>query len=207
MHFHDRRDAGRRLARRLAEHRGAADTVVVALPRGGVAVGAEIAAALALPLDIVVPRKIADPRDPEYARGALAEDGAVVWGAEGLPSGTWVDRVIADERAESARRLATYRVGRPPRSFAGKTLIVTDDGVATGLTMEAALRTLAEHRPRRIILAVPHGARDSLDRLRRLVEQEVVLDVPEPYGSVGSFYDEFPQVTDDEVVALLRPRP
>ncbi len=204
MPFRDRIEAGRRLAAALTSYRDGPAVVVVALPRGGVAVGAEVARSLRLPLDIVVTRKIASPEDPEYAVGALTEEGTVVWGPDGEPKAAWVPKIVAAERAEAERRLRTYRRGLPTRDFAGKTLLVVDDGVATGLTMEAALRALRTMRPTRLVLAVPHGARDSLERLRPLADEVVALETPEWYGSVGSLYGSFPQVSDDEVVALLK---
>jgi predicted phosphoribosyltransferase len=203
MAFRDRKEAGAKLAEALAEYRGAADAIVVALPRGGVEVGAEIARALRLPLDIVVPRKIANPEEPEYALGALTEDGLPVWGSGGEPRGRWVSSVIQAERKESLRRLRRYRRGRGERSFHHKTVIVVDDGVATGLTMEAAIRTIRDMGAQTIILAVPHGAWDSLDRLRSQVDRLISLEAPLFYGSVGSFYQDFPQVSDEEVIALM----
>ncbi|TAL20677.1 phosphoribosyl transferase [Patescibacteria group bacterium] len=203
MIFRNRIEAGQRLAESLKDYREFKDTLVVALPRGGVVVGREVARALGLPLDIVVPRKIASPESPEYALGALAEDGEVVWGPEGRPEASWVERVIDEERREAARRLKLYRQKLPPRIFNGKNLIVVDDGVATGLTMAAALKTLRKEGPRRLILAVPHGARDSLQKLESLADETVVLETPIFYASVGSFYEEFPQIEDEEVIKLL----
>lgn len=207
MSFHDRAQAGAALAAALKKYRGDETAVIVALPRGGVVVGAAIARELNLALDLVVPRKIAHPSNPEYAYGAIAEDGSVVWGEEGRQDGEWVSRVIAEEKRESERRLRLYRGQLPPRDFAGKTLIIVDDGVATGLTMEAAIKTAASMAPARVVVAVPHGARESLTRLRSLVDELVVLESPAYYGSVGSFYQDFPQVSDQEVIAYLIPKP
>jgi predicted phosphoribosyltransferase len=208
MRFVDRADAGRRLARALAEYRGR-DPVVLALPRGGVPVAAEIAAALAAPLDVVLARKIGVPSHPELAMGALVDgDTPVVVRNEAVIRAARVDdrafeaaRTRALAEAESARRRL---VGDRPRAeIAGRAAIVVDDGVATGATALAALKALRLMKPKTLTLAVPVAAADSLAALKREVDELVCLEAPEHFGAVSMFYADFRQVEDDEVVALL----
>lgn len=207
MRFRDRRDAGRRLAEALARRYGEVDGIVYALPRGGVVLGAEIAARLGAPLDLIIARKLGHPHNPEYAIGAVTEDGEVVANPRetaALPR-DWLERRIESERQEAQRRHAVYLGGRPRFSPAGKTAIVVDDGIATGLTMQAAIRALQRQDPARIVVAVPVVPPDTAARLEREVDDLVALDIPDDYlGAVGAYYDEFPQVSDSEVVALLR---
>lgn len=207
MMFRDRVDAGRKLAEALERYRGAKDAIVIALPRGGVVVGAEVATALDLPLDIVVPRKIGAPGNPEYAIGAITESGDPAWDQQAVSltdaSEEYLAATVAKERAEAQRRLMTYRGDRPPRDVKGKTVLLVDDGIATGATMRAAIQTLRSEGARRIVLAVPVAAADSIAALRSEVDDIVVLHAPQWFGAVGAFYDTFEQTTDDEVTALL----
>lgn len=207
MTFRDRVDAGRKLAAALEQYRSASDVVVIALPRGGVVVGAEVARELKLPLDIVVPRKIGAPGNPEYAIGAITESGEPVWDQQAVSltdaSEGYLAATVATERTEAQRRLTTYRGDRSPRDLKGKTVILVDDGIATGLTMRAAIATIRGEGASRIVLAVPVAAADSIAKLRREVNDVVCLHAPEWFGAVGAFYDVFEQTTDDEVIALL----
>lgn len=210
MTFRDRVDAGRKLAAALEQYRSASDAIVIALPRGGVVVGAEVAQALSLPLDIVIPRKIGAPGNPEYAIGAIAESGDPVWDHQAISltdaSEEYLAKVVAKERAEAQRRLTTYRGDRPPRTLRGKTIILVDDGIATGLTMRAAIATIRSEGASRIVLAVPVAAADSIAKLRddlRLSDEIIVLHAPQWFGAVGAFYDMFEQTTDEEVITLL----
>jgi predicted phosphoribosyltransferase len=204
--FGDRRDAGRRLAELLLplaeEH-----PVVVALPRGGVPVGREVADALGAPLEILSVRKLGAPHNPEYGIGAIAEDGTRVFDPEALAvlgiSGGVLDAIVARETAELRRRVSAYRAGQPPLSVAGQTAIVVDDGVATGVTDTAALRALRRMGPRRLILAVPVCAPDSAARLRDEADEVVCLAEPVRLYGVGQWYRDFSQVTDAEVIAAL----
>ncbi len=208
MQFADRADAGRRLARALADYRDR-DPVVLALPRGGVPVAAEIAAALAAPLDVVLARKIGVPSQPELAMGALVDgDKPVVVRNEAVIRAARVDdrafeaaRTRALAEAEHARRRL---VGDRPRAeIAGRAAIVVDDGVATGATALAALKALRLMKPKTLTLAVPVAAADSLAALKREVDDLVCLAAPADFGAVSMFYADFRQVEDDEVVALL----
>lgn len=207
MTFRDRVDAGRKLAAALERYRDAKDAIVIALPRGGVVVGAEVARELKLPLDIVVPRKIGAPGNPEYAIGAITESGDPVWDQQAVSltdaSEKFLAAAVATERTEAQRRLTTYRGDQSPRDLKGKTVILVDDGIATGLTMRAAIATIRCEGASRIVLTVPVAAADSIAKLRREVDEVVCLHAPQWFGAVGAFYDAFEQTTDDEVVALL----
>ncbi len=208
MRFKDRADAGRRLAAALAAYLKA-DAVVVALPRGGVVLGAEVAKALSLPLDLVIPRKIGHPRQPEYAIAAVAECGELASNADevGRVDPDWFRAEVERQRQEARRRRQIYLGGRPAPALTGKTAIVVDDGIATGLTMFAALRDIRRAGAARIVVAIPAAPGETVARLKREVDEVVVLAGDDYYlGAVGAYYDDFPQVSDVEVVALLRHR-
>lgn len=206
MTFIDRHDAGKRLARRLSRFARRTDAVVVALPRGGVIIGREVADALRLPLDVVVTRKIGAEENPEYAIGAIGETGDAVWNErerrEADPS--YLEAEVARQRKEAARRLAKYRAGLPPRAFAGKTVLLVDDGVATGYTMRAAIAWLRHERPAAIVVAVPVCPPDSLAIIAAEADEAVTLEAPAAFDAIGRFYQEFTQVGDDAVIASLR---
>lgn len=205
MRFKDRAEAGRRLAAALAEHVDGPG-VVYPLPRGGVVLGVEIAAALRLPLDLIIPRKIGHPYSPEYGIAAVVESGELVKNEAEVArvDPAWFERAVEHERAEARRRRELYLRGRAPVPVEGKTAILVDDGIATGLTMEAAIREAKRLRPRRTVVAVPVAPADTVQRIGREVDAFVALDIPEFYlGAVGAYYDHFPQLTDDEVIALL----
>jgi putative phosphoribosyl transferase len=209
--FVDRHDAGRRLGERLARERLAAPVVVLALPRGGVPVGADVAAALGAELDVFLVRKLGAPFNSELAVGAIASGGVTVYN-EGLLRQLGLDEadlesVRARELAELERRERVYRGGRPPPELRGKTAVLVDDGIATGATMEAAARAVRSLHPAEVVIAVPTAAVDSVIRLEQVADRVVALSTPEPYMSVGSWYEFFPQLSDDDVVSLLAGRP
>ncbi|HEX7045813.1 MAG TPA: phosphoribosyltransferase family protein [Burkholderiales bacterium] len=207
MRFKDRTDAGRQLAELLAGRYADIDGIVYALPRGGVVLGVEIARRLGLPLDLIIARKIGHPHNPEYAIGAVTEQGELVMNPREIESvrREWLAREIENERREAERRHAVYLGGRTPLSAAGRTAILVDDGVATGLTMQAAIRAVQRQNPARVVVAVPVVPADTAARLEREVDEVVALDVATDYfGAVGAYYDDFPQVTDSEVIGLLR---
>jgi predicted phosphoribosyltransferase len=204
--FADRSDAGRRLAARLlplADQR----PLVLGLARGGVPVAAEVAALLGVPLEILLVRKLGAPHNPEYGIGAIAEGDTKVFDQEALAlleiSGGELARIVAREQAELRRRVEAYRGGREPASPHNRTVIVVDDGVATGVTDTAALREVRRRRPRNLILAVPVCPPDSLARLRDEADEVVCLVAPPRLQGVGQWYSDFGQVSDAEVIAAL----
>ncbi|MBP0448328.1 phosphoribosyltransferase [Kitasatospora sp. RG8] len=204
--FTDRTDAGRRLAARLGHLRGPG-TVVVALPRGGVPVAAEVAAALGAPLDICVIRKLGVPYQPELGMGAIGEDGVRVLNDQvmrvaGVGAGQLAE-VERAERAELERRARRYRGDRPPADLRGRTVVVVDDGVATGSTARAACRIVKARGAARVVLAVPVAPRDWTDRLSDVADELVCVSTPSPFFAIGEFYRDFSQTGDDEVLRLL----
>ncbi|MGH6811290.1 MAG: phosphoribosyltransferase [Methylocella sp.] len=208
MSFKNRSAAGRGLATALAQYKERLP-IVLALPRGGVPVAAEVAAALGAPLDLILVRKIGVPAQPELAMGAVADGAApiVVRNAEIIQrSGvteTEFNAVRDAELAEIERRRRRYLGARARADVAGRTIIVIDDGIATGATMRTALRAVRARAPRELVLAVPVAAKDTLDELRNESDSIVCLDSPTWLEAVGFFYDDFRQVTDAEVIATL----
>jgi putative phosphoribosyl transferase len=206
--FDDRYDAGRRLAVALAGYRGR-EPVVLALPRGGVPVGFEVAKALQAPLDVLLVRKIGAPGQPELGLGAVVDgsDPQVVLTpsvvAAVAPQPGYIETETKRQLVEIERRRRHYTAGRPPPSPSGRTVIVVDDGIATGGTVRAALRGLARTDPARLILAVPVAPADSLAELEPECDDIVCLTTPEPFYAVGQHYRDFTQTGDEEVVRLL----
>jgi putative phosphoribosyl transferase len=205
--FTDRRDAGRRLGAALAHLRGT-DLLVVGLPRGGVVVAYEVARVLDAPLDVVVVRKLGAPFQPELAIGAIGEDGVVLVDAQmaarcGLDD-AGIDALVARELAELERRSRRFRGDAEPLAVAGRSVVLVDDGIATGATAQAAARVLRQRGTARISLAVPVGPRDVHARFAAVVDEVVCLECPVLFGAVGEAYDDFTQTSDAEVVELLR---
>jgi predicted phosphoribosyltransferase len=203
--FLDRIDAGKKLAHALVAYKQQ-PVVVYGLPRGGVVVAAEIARFLEAPLDIIVVRKIGHEYRPEYAVGAITEDGFIVTNpneAASLdPQG--VERAAAAELKEAQRRRRVFLGDRNPVSVRDRTAIIVDDGLATGLTMLAAIHEMRKRYPKRIVVAVPIAAIETVERLRPEVDELVAFQVPQGwFGAIGEFYENFEQVSDDEVVALM----
>lgn len=206
LHFADRHDAGVRLAKALARYDGE-DAVIYALPRGGAVLGAEVAAQLELPLELVIPRKIGHPENPEYAVCAVTEEGELVCNEEESTKldPKWLEAAAKREVAEAKRRRATYDGARIPAT--GKVAIIVDDGIATGLTMRAAIRSLRRELPSEIIAAAPIAPHDVVEYLRGEADDVIVLDDSEPFqGAIGAYYRSFPQVTDDEVIHIMKSR-
>jgi erythromycin esterase-like protein/adenine/guanine phosphoribosyltransferase-like PRPP-binding protein len=207
MRFRDRSEAGRQLGVRLARYANRSDVVVLALPRGGVPVAFEVARHLHAPLDVFLVRKLGVPGHPELAMGAVAEGGVEVLSDDlihelGIPQ-SLVQQVAVRERIELDRRDALYRGGRSLPAVRGHTVILVDDGLATGSTMQAAVTALRRFEPARIVVAVPVGASDTCRRVGRIVDEVVCLSMPEPFQAVGLWYERFDQTTDDEVKRLL----
>jgi putative phosphoribosyl transferase len=203
--FRDRLEAGERLAEALKGSAGS-DCVVLGIPRGGVIVAEVVALALGVPLDVVVPRKIGAPGNPELGLGAVAPGVTVLdpWLVERLGvSEEYLAREVAAQEQEIARRLQAYREGRPPIDVAGTTVIVIDDGVATGGTAIASLRWARAQEAAKVVLAVPVAPPQTMERLRHEADEVVALATPEPFFAVGEWYRDFEQTTDREVVEAL----
>ncbi len=205
--FRNREDAGRKLAAKL-KGRAFHDPLVLAIPRGGLSVGAVLAQELHAELDIVLSRKLRAPGQPELAIGAISEDGRVYlnhYVKEFLDP--WEEHLAEERRyqmAEIARRKKLIRAARPKASLAGRSVIVTDDGIATGSTMIAALQDIKMQNPREVIVAVPVASPSRLKEIRRWCDEVVCLLTPEVFWAIGQFYEDFTQVEDEEVLALLR---
>jgi putative phosphoribosyl transferase len=205
--FRDRRDAGRRLAGGLADYAGRPDVLVLALPRGGVPVAYEVARALGAPLDVFLVRKLGVPGREELAMGAIATGDILLLNEEvvqglRIPPGV-IDRVAAAEREELERRERAYRGDRPAPEVRGKTVILIDDGLATGTSMRAAIAALRQMRPARVVVAVPIAAPSTCEEFQDEVDEVVCAVTPEPFFAVGLWYEDFSQTGDDEVRALL----
>ena len=180
--------------------------VVYALPRGGVVLGVEVARALEAPLDLIVVRKIGHPFQPEYAIGAVSEDGYVVTNPDemGTLDEHWFDRAAEAELKEARRRRTLFLQGRHSVAVRNKIAIIVDDGLATGMSMLAAIHEIRRRDPKKIIVAVPVAAAETANKLRLLVDDLVVLHIPAWLDAVGAYYEDFAQVSDDEVVALMQ---
>jgi putative phosphoribosyl transferase len=204
----DRRDAGRQLAARLTKYAGRDDTIVLGLPRGGVVVAHEVAKALRAPLDVFLVRKLGAPGQEELAVGAIASGGVRVmnwdvFGALGLKE-SQVDAIASREQKVLEQRERTYRGHSRPLDLAGKVVMLVDDGLATGASMRAAIVALRSHSPARIVVAVPTAPPETCAALEREVDEVVCVMTPQPFYSIGSWYEDFTQTSDEEVVDLLR---
>lgn len=207
MLFQDRTEAGRVLADRLAAYANYPDAMVLALPRGGVPVAFEVAEALNLPLDIFVVRKLGLPGHEEFAIGAIASGGARVLNQDLIRqlslSDEIIEHIVAREQHELERRERTYRGQRPMLDVRDRTIIIVDDGLATGSSMRAAIAALRQKRPAKLIVAVPVGASVTCSELEALADEAICLETPENFSAVGLWYKDFSQVTDEEVIDLL----
>jgi putative phosphoribosyl transferase len=205
--FQNRKDAGKQLAQALKLYTNELETVVIALPRGGVIVGYEVASELGLPLDIVCPRKIGAPFNPELAIGAITETGEGILSEDLIVSfsisADFLKKTMQKEKEKAQWRLEHYRQHRPARVLKDKRIILIDDGIATGSTMKAAIKTIRAERARELILAVPVAPPDTLRAIQPLVDHLICLSSPSNFYSVGQFYNDFDQTTDEEVIDLL----
>lgn len=203
--FKDRVEAGKKLAKKLS---GLNNPVCLAIPRGGVIIGLEVAKRLECPLDIIVARKLGAPGNPELAIGAVTAEGdlvldeALIERIEASPE--YILEKQEEQMKEADRREKTYRSGRKSLSLKGKTAILTDDGLATGATMEVAVRSVRRKKASRVIVAVPIAPLETVERLKKSVDGVVVLAAPESFWAIGQFYADFPQVSDDEVIKVLK---
>ena len=207
MRFLNREDAGRRLATHLTRYAGRSDVIVLGLPRGGVPVAGEVAQRLQAPLDVFLVRKLDVPGHSELAMGAIAEGGVEVLSDDlirdlGIPQRV-VQQVAVRERMELDRRDAQYRSGRTLPSVRGHIVILVDDGLATGSTMQAAVTALRRLEPARVVVAAPVGARDTCARMKLFADEVVCVEMPEPFQAVGLWYEQFAQTTDEEVKRSL----
>lgn len=205
--FRDRRDAGRQLARALMGYKGAKDTIVLALPRGGVVLGYEVCLQLRLPLDVLVVRKLGTPLNPELAMGALAETGYRHLNTDVITTyGVTAEQLEAEvgrQQQEIRRRIEKYRGGRALPPLKGQTVIVVDDGIATGATLYASLAALRTAKVARVVVAVPVAPPEASAELERMVDEAVILETPDWFFGISQFYESFPQVEDEEVIACL----
>jgi putative phosphoribosyl transferase len=205
--FYDRTDAGRRLAK-LLKRRIQGPCIVLAIPRGGVVVGYEVAKELGCPLDVVISRKVGAPAQPELAVGAVAEDGVVfvdeeIAGLVGV-SRDYVERRAREELREVRRRAEEYRGGREMPDLSGKTVILVDDGLATGLTMLAAVHMARNKGAEKVVVAVPVSPPETVAKLRRHADEVICLETPTNFYAIGQFYERFDQLTDEETNSILR---
>lgn len=205
--YRDRREAGAELASRLTHYKGQ-KAVVLALPRGGVPVAYEVAQALDATLDVFLVRKLGVPQHPELAMGAIASGGVRVVNEDvvswyGIPAHV-IEAVAREEQAELERRERAYREGAAPPDLRGRTVLLVDDGLATGSTMKAAVQALQAHGPGRIVVAVPVGSADTCEAFADLADEVVCARAPAHFGAVGAWYEDFSQTTDAEVHELLR---
>ena len=205
--YRDRREAGRLLADRLSEFAGRDDVVVLGLPRGGVPVAFEVANAIGAPLDVFVVRKLGMPNHPEFAMGAIASGGVRVLSDDlirgyRIPSAA-IEDIARREQIELERRERAYRGGRPPAAVSGRTVILVDDGLATGSTMRAAVLAIRRLLPAHIVVAVPVGAPESCRALDEVADDVICATMPDPLTAVGLWYENFEPTTDDEVRQLM----
>ncbi len=205
--FQNREEAGDRLAALLNTYQDHPSAIILALPRGGVSVGYRMSLALRLPLDVFITRKLGAPGNPELAIGALAETGATFLNQEVINSlavsSMDLEREVRIQQEEIARRQVAYRSGRPLPSLGGRTVILVDDGIATGATFFASVSAVRSLRPERIVGAIPVGPSETIERLRQQLEEVVVLDTPAFFFAVGNQYADFRQVEDNEVTKYL----
>lgn len=205
MYFTDRTDAGKQLADKLTKYINQ-DVIVYGLPRGGVVSAYEVAKRLHAPLDLIITRKIGHPYEPEYAIAALSENGKIVENKGELVhvNHAWFEKEIQIQHAEIQRRRKLYLHERKPLPVKGKIAILVDDGIATGLTIEAAIKDMKHRHPKKIIVATPVASYDVVKKLEHEVDAVVALDTPEQFlGGIGGYYENFPQVSDQEVMYIM----
>lgn len=206
--FKDRKEAGQKLVAKLKNYKDNEDAIILGLPRGGVVTALQVAQGLNVPLDIVVARKIGAPGNLEFAIGAITEDGTGIFNEETISiygiSKRYIDEEVQKEKKEAERRLKLYRGKRPPLNLKGKIAILIDDGVATGATMRAAVRSAKAKGAKKVVVAVPVIALDTLQKLEQEASEMIYLDAPLFFGAVGAFYETFDQTEDEEVIEIMK---
>jgi len=202
--FKNRKEAGHLLAQKLIEYKDRKDVLVLALPRGGLVVGNELSKELNLPLDIIVTRKIGAPENPEFAIAAVSQN--IILKNEDIPDidTNYFQKEVGEQRKEIARRLKLYRQGKGAINIENKIVIIVDDGIATGLTMKVAILEIKRQMPKKVILAIPVAPADTLKDLEKEVDEIIVLEIPSSFFAIGQFYKDFEQVSDEEVIRLLK---
>jgi putative phosphoribosyl transferase len=206
VRFRNRVDAGQKLASLLGKYKNQ-NAIVYALPRGGVPIAKEVADSLNCPLDLIIVRKIGHPENPEYALGAVAEDGFLVVNEEELArvDPQWFEAEKHEQMQEAWRRRELYLRGKEPITAAGKIAIIVDDGIATGSTMLVAIKKVKQEKPSKIVVAVAVSPKDTAQRFAREVDEFLAVTIPEIFwGAIGYYYDDFSQVSDEEVMALMK---
>ena len=206
-YFNDRVEAGKKLAKALEDFKGK-NAIILAIPRGGVVVGFEIASELELPLDVIIPRKVGAPNNPELAIGAVAEDGTIILDNSLVTylgvSESFIREESARQREEIKRRLKVYRPNEPSPNVKGLDVILVDDGIATGSTMKAALASVKNQGAKTVTVAVPVGPPSTIEELKKQADKVICLKTPEYFQAIGQFYLDFNQTSDEEVIELLR---
>ena len=206
-YFNDRVEAGKKLAKALEDFKGK-NAIILAIPRGGVVVGFEIASELELPLDVIIPRKVGAPNNPELAIGAIAEDGTIILDNSLVTylgvSESFIREESARQREEIKRRLKVYRPNEPSPNVKGLDVILVDDGIATGSTMKAALASVKNQGAKTVTVAVPVGPPSTIEELKEQADKVICLKTPEFFQAIGRFYLDFNQTSDEEVIELLR---
>jgi len=208
MIFRDRNDAGKRLILPLAKYRDQPDAIVIGLPRGGVVVAYEVAQGLNLLIDIIAPRKVGSPFNPELAIGAVTATGAGFFNEDIIEQlevpKEYIQKEAEKERKVAQQRQEMYRKGRPPLNLKGKTVLLVDDGLATGATMKAAIQLVKEQKAKQIVVVIPVAPPDTLIEIEMMVDQVICLYAPPFFQAVGQFYETFGQTSDEEVMQILR---
>lgn len=203
MPFKDRQQAGKLLAKKLQKYKGK-DTIILAIPRGGLVIGFELAKALNAPLDILVTKKIGYPGDPEYAIGAVGpHDTVIVTEREGIEK-SYIDEQVKKITAAIHEKYKKYKGKVEIPQLKGKTVIIADDGIATGSTMVISIEIVKQQKPKKVVIAIPVGPPETIDKLNKQVDEVICLEQPEVFFAIGEFYEYFPQVEDEEAIKYLK---